>query len=139
MINHITGLTDPTDGILALHNLTSYPEMYGLVFTNNIVTTGKYPGWNTGDGVESCAYANVPLTSLKSCFASFTFTNRALITDPSHYPPSSWPDGNLYAEDIETSVFNLVRASEEPTNSNRPVPKRTVARSVRISGLTLLD
>jgi Putative Ig domain len=104
-INHITGFPDPGDGVLALHNLISYPEMYGFVFTNNIVTAGKYPVWNTGGGVASCAYANVPLTSLMNCFTSFTFTNNAVIADPSHYPPSSWPEGNLYAGDIQDVGF----------------------------------
>lgn len=104
-INHITGFPDPGDGILALHNLISYPEMSGFVFTNNIVTAGKYPVWNTGGGRASCAYANVPLISLTNCFTSFKFTNNALIADPSHYPLSAWPDGNLFAEDMQDVGF----------------------------------
>jgi hypothetical protein len=104
-INHITGFPDSRDGIRALHNLASYPEMYGFVFTNNIVTTGKYPVWNASSGLASCAYANVPLTSLNNCFRSYEFANNALIGDPSHYPPSSWPDGNLFAENMQTVGF----------------------------------
>jgi len=104
-INHITGFPDPGTGILSLHNLISYPKMYGFVFTNNIVAAGKYPVWNTGGGRASCAYADVPLTSLKNCFASFKFTNNALIAAPSYDPPSSWPDGNLYVEDIQDVGF----------------------------------
>jgi hypothetical protein len=66
-INHITGFQDSTGGILILGNLTSNPEMYGFVFTNNLVTTGRYPVWNAGYDT-SCAYADVPLTSINNCF-----------------------------------------------------------------------
>ena len=104
-VNHITGFPDPADGILLLHNVISYPEMYGFVFTNNIVTSGKYPVWNTGGGRASCAYADVPLTSLKNCFTSFKFANNALIADPSQYPPSSWPDRNMFVEDMQSIGF----------------------------------
>jgi len=104
-VNHITGFPDPEGGILSLHNLMSNPEMYGFVFINNLVTTGKYPVWNESDGVASCAYADVPAISLKNCFASYTFTSNALIASPSVYPPSSWPDGNLFAPDMQDVGF----------------------------------
>ena len=104
-INHITGFPDPGKGLLALHNLMSYPQMYGFVFTNNIVSAGKYPVWNTGDGPASCAYADVPRTSLEKCFASFNFTNNALVADPSYDPQSSWPDGNLYVQNMQDIGF----------------------------------
>jgi hypothetical protein len=95
-INHITGFQDSTGGILVLGNSTSNPEMYGFVFTNNLVTTGRYPVWNTGSDT-SCAYADVPLTSINNCFTSYTFSNNALIAAPSHFPPTTWPTGNLFA------------------------------------------
>jgi len=104
-ISHITGFPDPEAGMLSLNNLTSNPEMYGFVFINNLVATGKHPVWGIGLGSASCAYANVPVVSLKNCFTSFKFTNNALIADPSHYPPSSWPDGNLYVEDMPDVGF----------------------------------
>ena len=104
-INHITGFADPEDGILLLHNLISYPEMHGFVFTNNIVTTVRYPVWSTGGGPANCAHADVPLTSLERCFTSFKFANNVLIADPSHYPPSSWPDGNMFADDMQQVGF----------------------------------
>jgi len=94
-INHITGFQDSTGGILILGNLTSNPEMYGFVFTNNLVTTGRYPVWNMAHDT-SCAYADVPLTSINNCFTSYTFSNNALIAAPSHYPPTTWPTGNLF-------------------------------------------
>ena len=104
-INHITGFPDASSGILVLGNSLSNPEMYGFVFTNNIVTMGKYPVWNTGGGPASCAYADLPLTSLKTCFSSYKFMNNALVGDPSRFPPSFWPDGNLFAQDVQALDF----------------------------------
>jgi len=104
-VSHITGFPDPDAGILALHNLISNPEMSGFVFINNLVTTGKYPVWNGQDGPASCAYGNVPAVSLKSCFTSYRFANNALIADPSQYPASSWPDGNLFAPNMQGVRF----------------------------------
>jgi hypothetical protein len=104
-INHITGFPDPADGIFLLYNRISYPEMHGFVFTNNIVASGKYPVWNTGGGRASCAYADVPLISFKNCFTSLKFANNALIADSSQYPPSSWPDDNMFAEDMQSIRF----------------------------------
>jgi len=110
-INHITGFPDTKGGILVLGNSLSYPKMYGFVFTNNIVTTGKYPVWNAGGGPASCAYAEVPRNTLTTCFSSYKFTNNALVGDSSRYPPSSWPDGNLFAPDMQAVDF--VRSSSD--------------------------
>jgi hypothetical protein len=104
-ISHVTGFPDPEAGFLALHNLTSNPEMHGFVFINNLVTTGKYPVWNAQNGSASCAFRNVPAISLKNCFTSLRFENNALIAAPSEYPPSSWPDGNLFVPDIQDIGF----------------------------------
>jgi hypothetical protein len=98
-INHITGFPDPNGGVLTLGDKSPNPQMYGFVFTNSIVTTGRYPVWSSGGGTASCAYANVPLTSISSCFSSYTFTNNALIGSPARYPSSSWPAANLFAPD----------------------------------------
>ncbi len=96
-INHVTGFPDAHAGIMVLGNLTTNPEMYGFVFTNNLVTTGNYPIWNSlGRGSPSCAISGVPITSLATCFATYSFTNNALIGAPAQYPPSSFPTGNLF-------------------------------------------
>jgi hypothetical protein len=108
-INHITGFPEPPGVTLFLGNLVSYPPMYSFVFINNIVTTGKYPVWSTGGGVTNCAYADVPLTSLNECFRTYEFTNNALVAAPSGYPASSWPAGNLFADDIQS--IGLVQAN----------------------------
>lgn len=95
-INHITGFADSNGGILTLGNHTSNPAMSGFVFTNSIVTTGKYPVWNEG-GQTSCAYPGTPAQKVANCFLTYTFANNALVAAPSNYPPSSWPTGNLFA------------------------------------------
>jgi hypothetical protein len=96
-IDHITGFPDANGGILALYNLLSYPPMYGFVFTNSIIVTGKYPVWSQGGGKASCAYADVPLTSVDACFSSYTFNDNLLVASPTHYPPSSWPSDSFFA------------------------------------------
>jgi hypothetical protein len=106
-ITHITGFPDPRDGVLALGDHLPNPQMHGFVFTNNIVTTGRYPVLSTGGGRTNCAYSEVPLTSLNDCFRSYTFTNNALIAAPSHYAPSSWPLDNLFASDLQSVGFVL--------------------------------
>jgi len=104
-IDHITGFPDSEAGILSVGNFVTNPQMYGFVFTNSIVTTGKWPVWNKGGGKTSCAFGNVPLTVLNNCFASYTFSNNALLADPSRYPEASWPTGNFLAPTMDAAGF----------------------------------
>ena len=103
-INHITGFADSEGSILMLGNQSSNPEMYGFVFTNNIVRTGRYPVWNAG-GEKSCAYSGTPAQKVANCFATYTFKENVLIGVPSPYPASSWPTGNLFASDMNDVGF----------------------------------
>jgi hypothetical protein len=98
-INHITGFPDAEGGILIMGNDSSNPQMSGFVFTNSITTTGRYPVWNVGGGKTSCAISDVPVTSISTCFASYTFKDNALVATPSHFPSSSWPNGNAFPAD----------------------------------------
>jgi hypothetical protein len=98
-INHVTGFPDPQGGFMVLGNVITNPPMYGFVFTNSIVTTGRYPVWNAGFGRASCAISGVPVTSISTCFTTYTFGNNALVAAPSHFPPSSWPNGNFFTAD----------------------------------------
>jgi hypothetical protein len=52
--------------------------------------------WNTGGGSLSCAYYNVPLRSLSTCFRSYVFSFNALIGVPSAFPATTWPLGNSF-------------------------------------------
>jgi hypothetical protein len=54
---------------------------------------------------------------LKNCFASFKFENNAFIADPSQYPPSSWPEGNMFTEDMQSIGF---RSSTEANYQLQP-------------------
>jgi hypothetical protein len=78
--------------------------MYGLVFTNNLMITGRYPMWNTG-GSDSCAVKDVPLTTIENCFATFTFANNGLIAAPPEFPESKWPAGNLFPPTVAYVQF----------------------------------
>jgi hypothetical protein len=104
-INHITGFPDSNGGILTLGNQSSNPAMYGFVFTNSIVTTGKYPVWGVGGGSTDCAYKGTPAFKIANCFTTYTFANNALVGSPKAYPPSSWPTGNLFASDLNKVDF----------------------------------
>jgi hypothetical protein len=105
-INHITGFPDAQGGgIMALGNLITDPSMYGFVFTNNLVTTGRYPVWNSGRGDASCAKSSVPITSIGKCFSTYTFSNNGLVAAPTHYPPSSWPTINHFMADVNSVEF----------------------------------
>ncbi len=117
-INHVTGFPDPESHVLDIGNIyyTSAP-MYGFVFTNNMVGTGRYPVWNTG-GTGSCSYADVPLTTLQKCFTTYTFANNALVDNPSAFPVSVWPANNLYPQsgnagfmDYSAGNYELVTGS----------------------------
>jgi len=103
-INHITGFPDPTSHVMIIGNLAKNAPMYGLVFTNNLVTTGRYPVWNTG-GKTSCAVKDVPVASISNCFATHTFGNNGLITPPPEFPPSTWPGSNMFAPTIDNVGF----------------------------------
>jgi hypothetical protein len=104
-INHITGFPDPGSHVLTLGNQITNPTMSGFVFTNNLVTTGAYPVWNTGGGKTSCGISDVAVTSISTCFSSYSFANNALIATPKGAPPSSWPTGNFFPVDGKAVGF----------------------------------
>jgi hypothetical protein len=104
-INHITAFPDPSGHMLVTGNLSQNQPMYGLVFTNNLITTARYPVWNTGGGATSCAYKDVPITTIPNCFTTYTFSNNALVATPSAFPPSSWPANNMFPQTVDDVGF----------------------------------
>jgi hypothetical protein len=76
--------------------MAANPRMYGFVFTNNMVSTGKYSLWSTGGGPTSCAYSGTAAEKIARCFSTYTFRNNALIGTPLSFPPLSWPAGNFF-------------------------------------------
>ena len=103
-INHVTAFPDPNSHVMTLGNLDTNPSMYGFVFTNNLVLTGRYPVWNAFTD-KSCAAGDVPLHSLEKCFTTYTFQNNGLIASPPAFPPSSWPAGNYFPNTIPDVGF----------------------------------
>jgi len=95
-INHVTGFPGADSHLLMLGNQMSNPDMYGFVFTNNLVDTGRFPVWSSGGGLSSCAARGTPKEKVSKCFSSYTFSNNALIGTPDVFPPSTWPSGNYF-------------------------------------------
>ncbi|MGA3093457.1 MAG: hypothetical protein ABSD75_33105, partial [Terriglobales bacterium] len=95
-INHVTGFPDAGSGFLLTGNQSPNPNMYGFVLTNSIVTSGQSPVWSMGGGRTSCAFGDVPVTTLNQCFGKYTFEANALVAPPAHYPPPSWPKGAMF-------------------------------------------
>jgi hypothetical protein len=103
-INHITGFGDSGSHVLSIGDDTTEPKMSGFIFTNNIVLAGRYPVWSTG-GKTNCAYTDVPLTTVKTCFSSYLFQKNAVVGSPSAFPPSAWPSGNFFPADFTSVGF----------------------------------
>jgi hypothetical protein len=104
-INHVTAFPDPNSHMMITGNVIKTAPMYGLVFTNNLMITGKYPVWNTGGGQASCAYKDVPIISITNCFTTFTFANNGLVAAPPAFPPSTWPANNMFPQTINDVGF----------------------------------
>jgi hypothetical protein len=104
-INHVTAFPDPNSHLMIMGNYAPTAPMYGLVFTNNLVITGRYPVWNAGGGPTSCAFKDVPIISITKCFTTFTFANNALVATPAAFPPSTWPANNLFPPTINEVGF----------------------------------
>ena len=104
-INHVTGFPDPAAHIMILGNRAGNMPMYGLVFTNNMLTAGRYPVWNAIGGTGSCAQSDVPVIVITNCFTTFTFTNNALVATPAAFPPSTWPLNNMFPQTVDDARF----------------------------------
>jgi hypothetical protein len=104
-ISHITGFADPDGHLLIMGNRAANQTMYGFVFTNNMVSTGRFPVWNTGGGATSCAYSGTPAQKIAKCFRTYTFSRNALIATPQAFPPSSWPAGNFFPTSLIAAGF----------------------------------
>jgi hypothetical protein len=105
IISHVTAFPDSQSHMIVTGNAHPNAQMYGMVFTNNIVVTGRYPVWSTGGGISSCAASNVPLTSIDNCFGDSTFGNNALVASPPAYPPSAWPADNMFPQTTSDVEF----------------------------------
>jgi hypothetical protein len=104
-INHVTAFPDPNGHMIIMGNLTTNAPMHGLVFTNNMMITARYPIWNALGSSSSCAAADVPVTSITNCFTTRTFSNNALVATPTAFPPSSWPANNIFPQTVSDVLF----------------------------------
>ena len=104
-INHVTAFPDPNSHLMIMGNYVPTAPMYGLVFTNNLVITGRYPVWNAGGGPTSCAFKDVPIISITQCFTTVTFSNNGLVAAPPAFPPSTWPANNLFLQTTNDVAF----------------------------------
>lgn len=96
-INHITAFPNSNSHLTTVGNDAGNEAMFGLVFTNNLILTGRYPVWNAlGGGKDSCALKDVPVTSIANCFKTYTFQNNGLIATPPQFPPKDWPTDNYF-------------------------------------------
>jgi hypothetical protein len=104
-INHVTAFPDVTGHMMIMGNPQGSEPMYGLVFTNNLIITGRFPLWNADGGKGDCAQSDIPVTTIATCFTSATFSNNALIGSPAPFPPSKWPAHNLFPQTVEDVLF----------------------------------
>jgi hypothetical protein len=108
-INHVTAFPDANAHMMIFGNPKGNAAMFGLVFTNNVVITGQFPVWDADGGSGDCAQSDVPVTTISTCFSSYTFNYNALVTAPPAFPPSKWPSVNLFAQtvpDVQFMTFN---------------------------------
>jgi hypothetical protein len=121
-INHVTAFPDVdsfNSHMMLVGNKVVTAPMYGLVFTNNLVVTGRYPVWNAG-GTSSCAARDIPVTSISKCFTTYTFSNNALVASPSQFPPSSWPSGNFFQPTVPDVQFVNYNAGNYELQTSSP-------------------
>lgn len=104
-INHITGIGDATQPTLTVGNAVTNPQIAGFVYTNNLVIAGADPVWSSGGGKDNCAYSDIPVTVVKTCFNGYSFATNAFIAPGSNYPPSVWPKSNLFPSSVAEVGF----------------------------------
>jgi hypothetical protein len=122
-INHVTAFPDPNSHLMITGNYVPTAPMYGLVFTNNLVITARYPVWNAGGGPTSCAFKDVPIISITQCFTTVTFSNNGLVATPPQFPPSTWPANNIFPQtinDVAFTNFNNGNGGNYELQSNSP-------------------
>jgi hypothetical protein len=103
-IRHVTGFPDPARNTLLIGSPGASPRMSNFNFSDNLIALSVYPIWSIGE-LSDCAAADIPLTTLNACFASYTFTHNAFIAPPPGFPPSVWPAGNLFPASVSAVGF----------------------------------
>jgi len=100
-INHVTAFPNHT-----MFNVggPDTVQMPGFVFTNSIVAAGESPVSTTGGGSSNCAFHQVPVTVVSSCFAGYVFSYNAILESP--LPSSKWPSDNFFYTNAAIGFVN---------------------------------
>jgi hypothetical protein len=133
-LNHITGFADVTGGFMFTGNNKPNQEMYGFVFTNNIITTGIHPMWDAEGGDASCAISDVPVTILNSCFKTFTFNYNAFLGTTPEFGSSTWPAGNMFGPTPSNAEFT---SFENGNGGNYELPPNSPYKNAGSDGKDL--
>ncbi|HEX6805631.1 MAG TPA: hypothetical protein VF133_18265 [Terriglobales bacterium] len=121
-INHVTVFPDPISRFVALSNSLSSPAMFGFAMKNSIVGQNKGGIWNAGS-TSSCAYSNIPVIELGTCFPSgYHFADNALIATSTlaSFSLGDWPVGNHFPPSISTVQFANFSAGDYHLLSSSP-------------------
>lgn len=102
-MSHITAF--PENYLITLENNNSNPEMYGFVFTNNIVSSGQYSVASAGKAATNCASSRFPILNISGCFSTYIFKGNVIIGSSAGIPPSRWPSGNFFPADPRAVGF----------------------------------
>jgi hypothetical protein len=130
-IDHVTAFS--LQSIFMIGNPALGPKMPHLTVTNSIVNATPYPLWSTG-GITNCAFADVPITTLNSCFSPYLFTDNVFVAPTHNYPSSSWPLGNYYPSSMTavgfTSYNNGNGGNYQLTSSSPYINKGTDGKNI---------
>ncbi len=130
-INHVTAFS--FQSILMIGNPGIGPKIPDLTVTNSIFNASPYPLWSTG-GTSNCAFANVPIKTLNSCFSPYFFSTDVIIAPTKNYPSSSWPMGNYFPSSATavgfTSYNNGIGGNYQLTSGSPFVNKATDGKNI---------
>lgn len=123
-INHVTAFPDPQSKIFTISSNVSYPKMADFAPMNSILGGALYPVWTSSGNATDCSISTVPITVLGTCFASYVFSNNAIIgINQANYPPSKWPAGNFFpasAAAVGFVNYNQVSGGDFHLSSSSP-------------------
>jgi hypothetical protein len=84
---------------------------------------------------------DVPLTSISTCFSTYTFSNNALVAAPKAFPPSMWPADNLFGptiDDVHFVDYNQGNYELQPSSPYKNVGTDGKDLGADITGLTAM-
>ena len=104
-MNHVTAFPDPSSHDDHYGELSQNARHVWIRLHQQSDGHRPIPGLECLEGSTSCAFEDVPITSITKCFTSYTFGNNGLITPPPEFPPSKWPSNNMFPQTINDVEF----------------------------------